>query len=138
MADVTVPRSAARLADGVLAPEGSGLVLAEWTATGATSAEPTYEAPLHRHEEDEAWYVLDGTLRVRVGDEEVEATRGGAVVVPGGTPHTFYNPSAEPTRYLLVMGARTWALVQAIHTLDDRSPEAMRALFEQYGAQLLE
>jgi mannose-6-phosphate isomerase-like protein (cupin superfamily) len=135
---MTAPQRAPRLADGVLAPPTAGLVLAEWTADGATGDQPEYQAPLHRHEEDEAWYVLDGTLRVRVGDVDVEATKGGAVIVPGGTPHTFYNPTRDPTRYVLVMGARTWALVQAIHTLEDRSPEAMRALWESYGAELLE
>lgn len=112
-------------------------MLAEWTAAGATGEEPEFQAPLHRHEEDEAWYVLDGTLRVRVGDEDVEATRGGAVIVPGGTPHTFYNPAKDPTRYLLVMGTRTWALIQAIHAAEDRSAEAMRALWESFGAELL-
>lgn len=135
---MTAPRTAPKLIDGVLAPPNSGLVLAEWTAAGATSDEPEYQAPLHRHAEDEAWYVLDGTLRVRVGDEDVEATRGGAVVVPGGTPHTFSNPAPEPTRYLLVMGARTWALIQALHTVQGEGPEAMRALFERYDAELLE
>lgn len=128
----------ARLADGVLAPRDSGLVLAEWTAEGATEGDPVYQAPLHLHEEDEAWYVLDGTLRVRVGEEEVEVRAGGAVVVPGGTPHTYYNPCPEPARYVLVMGARTWALIQAIHSAGDRSSEAMRELFARYGARLLE
>ncbi|MGP3971169.1 cupin domain-containing protein [Streptomyces sp. 6N223] len=137
---MTAPQVAmTRLADGVLAPSDSGLVLAEWTAEGATNGEPpVYQAPLHLHEEDEAWYVLDGALRVRVGEEEVEVSAGGAVVVPGGTPHTYYNPRPEPARYVLVMGARTWALIQAIHSAGDRGSEAMRELFARYGARLLE
>jgi len=97
-------------------------VLAEWTAAGATGDEPLYQAPLHRHEEDEAWYVLDGTLRVRVGEGFSEISSGGAVIVPGGMAHTYWNPRPEPARYLLVMGARTHALIQAIHAADDRSP----------------
>jgi mannose-6-phosphate isomerase-like protein (cupin superfamily) len=128
-----------RLADGVLAPAGASLVLAEWTAEGAPGeGPPMYQAPLHSHEEDEAWYVLEGTLRVRVGQEEVEVSAGGAVIVPGGMPHTFYNPRPEPVRYLLTMGARTWQLIQAIHAASDRTPEAMRRLFEEHGARLLE
>lgn len=138
---MTVPESATpKLAGQVLAPPGSNLVLAEWTAEGGGGGEgrPLYQAPLHLHEEDEAWYVLEGTLRVRVADEEVEVSAGGAVIVPGGTPHTYFNPNAEPARYVLVMGARTWELIQAVHATDDRSPEAMRSLFRRYGARLLE
>ncbi len=136
---MTVPEvTALTLSEGVLAPSGSKLVLAEWTAQGAVGDKPLYEAPLHAHDEDEAWYVLDGTLRIRIGDQHSEIGAGGAVIVPGGTAHTYWNPRPQPARYLLVMGARTYALIQAIHTTDDRSPQAMRQLFQAYGATLLE
>jgi mannose-6-phosphate isomerase-like protein (cupin superfamily) len=130
--------AAARLAERVLAPAGSELVLAEWTAEGSPDGAPSYQAPLHAHPEAEAWYVLEGVLGVRVGDEDVELAAGGAVVVPGGTPHTFWNRHPEPARYVLVMGARTYALVQAIHASDDRRSETMRRLFAEHGATLLE
>ena len=42
----------------------------------------------------------------------------------------------DPARYLLVMGAHTFALVQAIHATDDRSPDRMRQLYAAYGATL--
>jgi mannose-6-phosphate isomerase-like protein (cupin superfamily) len=129
--------AAQRLAGTALAPAGSRLVLAEWTADGATGEEPVYQAPLHKHPEDEAWYVLDGTLRVRVGEQVEEVTAGGAVVVPGGTAHTFWNPHPEPARYLLIMGAQTYELIQAIHATDDRSPAHMRELYSANGATLL-
>lgn len=136
---MTVPEvTAITLAEGALAPPGSGLVLAEWVAQGGTGDTPLYQAPLHAHAEDEAWYVLDGVLRIRVGDDETEIGAGGAVIVPGGTAHTYWNPRPQPARYVLVMGARTYALIQAIHRTEDRSPAAMRQLFEQYGATLLE
>jgi mannose-6-phosphate isomerase-like protein (cupin superfamily) len=121
-----------------LAPPGADLVLAEWEAEGAAGGERLYQAPLHRHADDEAWYVLEGALGVRIGEEEVLVPAGGAAIVPGGVPHTFWNPNPEPARYLLVMGARTNALVNAIHAATDRSPEAMRLLFERHDAELLE
>jgi mannose-6-phosphate isomerase-like protein (cupin superfamily) len=127
-----------RLAERVLAPAGSELVLAEWTAEGSPDGARSYQAPLHEHPEAEAWYVLEGVLGVRVGDEDVEVPAGGAVVVPGGTPHTFWNRHPEPARYVLVMGARTYGLVRAIHTSDDRRPETMRRLFAEHGATFLE
>jgi mannose-6-phosphate isomerase-like protein (cupin superfamily) len=126
---------AASLAGHVLAPTGSNIVLAEWTADAAAGPEPLYQAPLHKHGDDEAWYVLAGVLRIRVGDDEIEVPAGGAAIVPGGIPHTYWNPGLEPARYLLVMGARTYELIQAIHSPDRGDlPE----LFLKYGAELLE
>jgi mannose-6-phosphate isomerase-like protein (cupin superfamily) len=126
---------ATSLAGRVLAPAGSNIVLAEWTAEAAAGPEPLYQAPLHRHEDDEAWYVLSGVLMVRVGDDVVEVPAGGAAVVPGGTAHTYWNPGSEPARYLLVMGARTNALIQAIHSPDRGD---LHELFTRFGAELLE
>jgi mannose-6-phosphate isomerase-like protein (cupin superfamily) len=106
----------------ITAPNAS-LVLAEWTDQGGGSDPPTYIAPLHiHHEDDEAWYVLDGALTVRVGDQDVEVAAGGGVIVPRGTPHTYWNPTPEPTRYLLVMTERINALIEALHAM--REPEA--------------
>jgi len=126
-----------RLAGTALAPDGSQLVLAEWTAQGSPGDEPLYQAPLHKHSEDEAWYVLEGTLAVRVGEQVHQVTAGGAVIAPGRTPHTFWNPRTGPARYLLVMGVQTFALIQAIHAADDRSPARMRQLYAAHGATLL-
>lgn len=132
--------STADLAAGPLIVPNARLVLTEWTAEPAPehAETPLYQAPLHRHEEDEAWYLLDGTLCVRVGDQVARVEAGGAVTVPGGVAHTFWNPEPRPARYLLVMGARTYALIQAIHAAPDHEPDTMRELFRAHGAELLE
>jgi mannose-6-phosphate isomerase-like protein (cupin superfamily) len=130
--------STQRLAGTALAAEAATIVLAEWTAQGSVGDEPVYQAPLHSHAEDEAWYVLEGTLRVRAGEQVHEISSGGAIVVPAETAHTFWNPRPDPARYLLVMGARTYALIQAIHASEDRSPEHMRQLYSAHGATLLQ
>jgi mannose-6-phosphate isomerase-like protein (cupin superfamily) len=57
--------------------------------------------PLHLHTHmDEAFYVLDGALVVKLGDELREVTTGGFVWIPRGTPHAFANASGSPTRML--------------------------------------
>ena len=127
--------AAVQLAGKVLAPAGSNVVIAEWTAEAGDGPQPLYQAPLHRHEDDEAWYVLAGVLRVRIGDDVVEVPAGGAAIVPGGTAHTYWNPGPEPARYLLVMGVRTYELIQAIHAPNRGD---LRELFVQFGAELLE
>src|SRR5919202_953759 len=107
-------RAAPPLAETTL--QGRGLVLVEWTDPGGGTEPPTYIAPLHVHNaDDEAWYVLDGTLAFRLGDEEVEAPAGSAVLAPAGTAHTYWNPRPEPARYLLVMTPRINALIEALH-----------------------
>ncbi len=46
--------------------------------------------PLHvHHDDDEAWFVLDGVLTFQVQDATFTAERGCFVWAPRGLPHTF-------------------------------------------------
>ncbi len=85
--------------------ETPGLVIVEWTDPGGGSDPPAYIAPLHvHHADDEAWYVLEGALAFRVGDEEILAEAGAGAIAPRGVAHTYWNPRPEPARYLLAWG----------------------------------
>lgn len=126
------------LAGRVLGSKSDDLVIAEWQDPGGAPEPPRFIAPLHLHRgDDEAWYVLEGTLRVRMGDTEVELPAGSGVLVPHGTPHTYWNPRAERVRYLLIMTPNVYRLIQEIHTTRDRSSAHMRALFERFDSELL-
>jgi len=59
------------------------------------------------------------------------------VLVPRGTPHTYWNPDPSPVRYLLVMTPQIYQLIHAIHATQDRSPDAMRELFRRFDSALL-
>ena len=132
------PTIAAALAGRTIGSPENSFVIAEWRDAGAPPGPPRWIAPLHlHHNDDEAWYVLEGRLCVKTGDETVEAGAGAAVLVPRGTPHTYWNPDPAPLRYLLVMTPRIHQLIQAIHATVDRSPEAMRALFRRFDSELL-
>ncbi|MGZ4201487.1 MAG: cupin domain-containing protein [Thermoleophilaceae bacterium] len=123
------------LAGNELAPAGSQLVLVEWRAQAGGGDPPPYIAPLHVHRaDDEAWYVLEGTLAFRLGEDEFEVEAGGAAVAPRGTPHTFWNPRPEPARYLLAMTPRIKGLIDALHSGDGRSPEEV---FQDHDSELL-
>lgn len=125
---------AAPLADRVLGPRDAGFVIAEWSDPGG----PQVIAALHvHHRDDEAWYVLEGTLRFRIGDREFDAPAGSGVFAPRGVPHSYENPSSERARYLLVMTPNTLRLIEEIHATADRDPAAMRALFRKYDCELL-
>jgi mannose-6-phosphate isomerase-like protein (cupin superfamily) len=121
----------AALNGGLLA--APGLVIAEWNAQPGDGAKPLYIAPLHRHhEDDEAWYVLEGALSFLLDGERLDAPAGGAVVAPRGTVHTYWNPAPQPARYLLVMTPRISRLIDALHAGGDPA-----ATFEAHRSELL-
>ena len=132
------PTIAAPLAGRVMGSQEDAFVVAEWRDGGAPAGPPRLIAPLHvHHSDDEAWYVLEGTLRVQVDDEVVEARAGSGVLVPRGTKHTYWNPSPELCRYLLVMTSRIYRLIQEIHAMQERTPAALRELFRKHDSELL-
>lgn len=59
--------------------------------------------PLHVHPAfDEVFYVLDGTLTVRLRDAVHEVAAGGSAFIPGAVPHTFANEAERPLRFVAV------------------------------------
>lgn len=60
--------------------------------------------PPHVHERMvDSFFVLEGELVVRLGDEERRVAAGGYAYVPPGTPHTFANGSDGPARFMSVV-----------------------------------
>jgi quercetin dioxygenase-like cupin family protein len=63
----------------------------------------TYDIPAHTHlREHENLYVLEGSVLVRVGDDEFAASVGDFVFAPRGIPHAIFATSASPPRFLTV------------------------------------
>ena len=114
-------------------PDGD-FVIVEWRDSGDSEWE--WIAPLHvHHGDDEAWYVLEGALKFRIGDEIVEAGPGEAVLAPKGTPHAYGNAQrGQPARYLLVMTPRIRALVTALH---EPGAGDYAAIFRAHESELL-
>ncbi|HEX2839235.1 MAG TPA: cupin domain-containing protein [Phycisphaerales bacterium] len=60
--------------------------------------------PLHVHaREDEAFWVLEGTVSFIVGGTVIEAKAGSCVFGPRGTPHTFRNRTNVWAKMLLIV-----------------------------------
>jgi mannose-6-phosphate isomerase-like protein (cupin superfamily) len=58
--------------------------------------EPYTRGPgAHQHDEDDVFYVLEGTLSFFVGGKWIDAPKGSLVIAPGGTPHDFENRTAK-------------------------------------------
>jgi mannose-6-phosphate isomerase-like protein (cupin superfamily) len=51
----------------------------------------THGPGAHAHDEDDVFYVIEGTMTVLVDDEWIDAPKGSFVLVPGGTTHDFKN-----------------------------------------------
>jgi mannose-6-phosphate isomerase-like protein (cupin superfamily) len=65
---------------------------------------PGASPPLHvHHREDETFWVLEGTLTVRCGDETFRAVAGSYVFLPRGVPHTFRVDGDTPVRMLTLL-----------------------------------
>jgi len=132
------PVIAPLLAGQVLGSHNNSFVIAEWQDAGAPPGPPQWIAPKHvHHKDDEAWYVLEGMLSVLVGDKEVEARAGAAVMVPRGTPHTYWNAGPERLRYLLVMTTNIHQLIEDIHALKEKTPATLREVFQKHDSELL-
>src|SRR5437870_7474249 len=72
-----------------------------WTLYEYTAPPQFVGPPPHWHKEtDEAFFVLEGTIRFEVGGDSVDAPAGGYARVPPGVVHRFSNPFDEPARFL--------------------------------------
>lgn len=57
--------------------------------------EPFSKGPgAHSHEEDDVFFVLEGTMSFLIGDEWRDAPKGSFVLAPGGLTHDFENRGA--------------------------------------------
>ncbi|GAC1440337.1 MAG: hypothetical protein NVS3B26_09400 [Mycobacteriales bacterium] len=84
-----------------------------WKTTGASNGgaldfaeltlHPQVRTPQHvHHGNDEAYFILAGNYRFKVGDEIAEATDGGFVFIPRGTPHAWVHLGPETGRAVLI------------------------------------
>lgn len=49
----------------------------------------------HTHDEDDVFFVIEGTMSFFVGGEWIDAPKGSLVIAPGGTAHDFENRTAK-------------------------------------------
>jgi quercetin dioxygenase-like cupin family protein len=106
------------------------------------------EPPLHVHRnEAEAWYVLDGQMTFKVGDERFVATAGSFAYAPKGIPHAFM-VDVEPTRVLVLAapaGFEQFAAELGIPALGTQPPddlvgplpEILGPIAERYGIEVV-
>jgi quercetin dioxygenase-like cupin family protein len=108
-----------------------------------TTVEPGFPGPpphVHRELHD-LFYVLEGTLALRVGGETVSAEAGTFACFPPGTVHTFSNPGGEPVRILNFSTPAGWEgymreLGAAFGGGGAPTPEELGRIASQYDFEL--
>lgn len=117
-------------------------------ATVEVECTPSGFVPLHvHHREDEAFYVLEGEVTFRVGDEMFDAGPGSFVFGPRGVPHayTLNTPTARMLMQFSPAGFEGFIRATA-EPIDaepavgdaDEDMEAFMALVAEYGCEILE
>lgn len=65
--------------------------------------EPYTKGPgAHQHDEDDTFYVLEGTITFFVGGTWFDAPKGSLVIAPANTPHDFENRTGKRAGFLNV------------------------------------
>ena len=116
---MSLPPLLLRPGTGELLDYGDGdvsVVLAAGTATGDAFSVVEHRLapgaqgpPLHRHAHlCDAFYVLEGTLTLRVGEDTLLAEAGTSACFPPGVAHTFLNPGDAPVRVLNINAPGGW------------------------------
>ena len=72
--------------------------------TGLNCLEPNQSQSVHAHQgADKFYFVLEGTGRFKIGDEEREAVAGTLVIAPAGVPHGVTNTGGKRLSLLVAI-----------------------------------
>jgi quercetin dioxygenase-like cupin family protein len=102
---------------------------------------PSWEGPaphLHRNQ-DEAFYVLDGSVTFSLAGGSQLCTAGSFIFVPRGSAHSF-GTNDLPARILVMMTPEAIRLVEDLYeasSTGEVEPEAVAAIYEQYDSEIL-
>ena len=102
-----------------------------------------FDTGLHVHERlEETWYILEGEIEFRVGEETFQAAPGACVFVPPHVPHAFANRSEAPAKFMLLMSppGHDRYFVELADILAQSGPpdtEAIAALRAKYDTKQL-
>jgi quercetin dioxygenase-like cupin family protein len=116
---------------------GGGVSLVEHVMSARALA-----APLHRHSrEDEYTYVVEGRVGALLGDDVLIGGPGELIFKPRNQWHTFWNAGDQPARLLEVISPAGFEqyFAELIELGGSRNapPEALRALSERYGLEVV-
>lgn len=135
---------AERFDKGYFLQAGEGITASSTKASGVSTngsltlieSRTTGGAPLHVHtREDEYFYVLEGTLKVRLGDDTFEAGPRSFVFLPRNIPHEWDVVGEEATLLMMTIPAGLDTFLDEFHAAP--TAEARNPITAKYGITFL-
>ena len=94
--------------------------------------------PAHvHHQEEEGWFILEGTFRFEIDNRTFDVEPGAFVLAPRGTVHTFWAIGPQPHRWLTIfspsgMEGYFREFAHEIHQYQHASMDQIQALARKY------
>lgn len=97
--------------------------------------------PRHvHHAQDEWFYVLDGTYRIDIGEDQFDLGPGDSILAPRGVPHVWAHVSAGEGRLIIAFqpAGQIASFLGSLAELGSApAPEVMSSLFASHGMTML-
>lgn len=99
------------------------IVEGEQLSVGVVELEPSGLVPEHQHAHEQAGLVLEGSVRMTVGEESAELGPGGTYTIPSGTPHTLTaGPEGAVVVDIFAPRRDDWSALDALPAAPPRWP----------------
>ncbi|MGN9786063.1 cupin domain-containing protein [Nonomuraea sp. ZG12] len=99
---------------------------------------PGFATPWHLHQhDDEAFYILSGTIQLYCGDRTWEAGAGAFALLPRRLPHAFANRAEEPLRLLQLSWPAGFENFVAEVAAQDPDPALLTELAARHGLEII-
>jgi mannose-6-phosphate isomerase-like protein (cupin superfamily) len=124
---------------GFIVKAGDAETLGAYSVFESTLSADTPGPLPHVHMAEEAWYVIEGTMKFSIGEEEFIAGAGSFVLAPRGTLHSFSNIGGGTAKHLTIFSPPRDALWTAVSEMREAARDAsldierLIALYDKYG-----
>lgn len=86
--------------------------------------------PLHTHDWDEAYYIIEGEVQFSIGAQSVLATAGDFLYTPAGIPHGFHGASERARMLILDVPAHAGKFFKDVNREVTELPRQLSKLIE--------
>lgn len=116
--------------------------LLHMSAPGDNLPREAFPPPHVHHQEEEAWFILEGTFEFQVDGRTFQVGSGSFVLAPRGTVHTFWATGPQPHRWLTIfspsgMEGYFREFAHSVHLYHNASMEQIQALASKYHFEFI-
>ncbi|WP_194777676.1 cupin domain-containing protein [Pararhodonellum marinum] len=96
--------------------------------------------PLHMHPDlDETFYVLEGNVKIKIGDEIYRLGHGDTILAPRNIPHGWVTNSATPSKILIIVqgAGKMENFFEELSKLKEFSPPIVSEIYNKHNMVLM-